>query len=95
MDFEWDERKRDSNYAKHQIDFVDAASIWNRPLIDPAYVRQVGNEERVVALGTIGDAQFIIAVVYTIRGSTKRIISARRARRHERQSYTDKFGSGR
>jgi uncharacterized DUF497 family protein len=34
-------------------------------------------------------------VVYTLRDSIRRIISARRARRHERQVYQDQFGAGR
>lgn len=95
MNFEWDEAKCDANIAKHQIDFHDAAAIWQRPVIDPAFERLVGVEIRRVAIGTIGDAAILIAVVYTNRGSTRRIISARRARRHERKCYQDKFGSGR
>jgi uncharacterized DUF497 family protein len=37
----------------------------------------------------------IIAVVFTWRGEARRLISARRARRHERQDYPDVFGKGR
>ncbi|MFZ5745620.1 MAG: BrnT family toxin [Pseudomonadota bacterium] len=95
MDFEWDETKCAANIAKHQIDFRDAAAIWQRPVIDPAFERSVGSEIRRVAIGTIGDAAILIAVVYTVRGTTLRLISARRARRHERKCYQDKFGSGR
>lgn len=95
MEFEWDEVKCAANLAKHQIDFSDAAAIWKQSVIDPAFERLVAGETRIVALGVFGDTEFIVAVVYTMRGSTKRIISARRARRHERKSYQDRFGSGR
>jgi uncharacterized protein len=94
MQFEWDEAKRKANLAKHQIDFFDAASMWTKDVIDPAFSRKIGEEARVVALGIIGDAEIIIAVVYTLRGSAKRLISARRARRHERRNYADRFGTG-
>lgn len=94
MDFEWDKAKCESNLAKHEIDFFDAITIWEGAVIDPLVARQIEQEERYLALGAIGDAAFIIGVVYTLRGTTRRIISARRARRHERKSYQDKFGQG-
>jgi hypothetical protein len=34
MEFEWDENKRQSNLSKHGIDFVDAAKIFNRPVLE-------------------------------------------------------------
>ena len=95
MDFEWDEVKREANLAKHFIDFVDAATIWRGHVIDPLATREVAGESRRLALGTIGDAEWIIAVVYTPRDTARRIISARRARRSERQVYQDQFGRGR
>ncbi|MBX9642821.1 MAG: BrnT family toxin [Novosphingobium sp.] len=95
MDFEWDEQKNAANRVKHSIDFLDAISIWNGPVLDPAASRKTGQEERHVALGTIGAEQFIIAVIYTVRDSARRIISARRARRNERATYQNITGQGR
>jgi len=34
MEFEWDENKRQSNLSKHGIDFVDAAKIFDRPVLE-------------------------------------------------------------
>jgi uncharacterized protein len=94
MEFEWDEEKALNNVDKHGIDFLDARRIWERPVIDPAGERLVGNEYRPTALGTIGEDEIIIAVVYTVRDGIIRLISARRARRNERQNYQDRFGRG-
>lgn len=87
MEFEWDERKRIANLAKHGIDFVDACKAWEKPIIDPADERFQDDEYRPTALGVIGEDEIIIAIVYTTRENVVRMISARRARRNERQVY--------
>jgi uncharacterized DUF497 family protein len=94
MEFEWDEAKNEANLAKHGFDFVDAVGIWSGSVIDPFNVREVGGEERRLALGIIGEDERIVAVVYTWRGNVRRLISARRGRRHERANYKDQFGRG-
>lgn len=33
MEFEWDENKRQSNLNKHGVDFIDAAKIFNYPVL--------------------------------------------------------------
>ena len=95
MEFEWDEDKRFINIDKHGIDFVRAITAWQGGVIDPAATRTDRGETRHLALGMIGDDELIIAIVYTHRGDGKRLISARRARRHERRYYKDQFGRGR
>ena len=94
MEFEWDEQKREANLAKHAIDFIRAATIWQRSVIDPADLRDEGAERRYLALGTIGEDELVIAVVYTLRGEVRRLISARRGRRNERENYQAQFGRG-
>ena len=94
MDFEWDEGKALINVEKHGIDFIDAMRIWERPVIDPAGERIVGQEYRPTALGMISDDEIIIAVVYTVRDGSIRLISARRARRNERETYQNQFKRG-
>lgn len=83
MDFEWDDHKATGNLVKHGIDFEDAISIFAGPVLEFASDRQ--GEPRRVAIGMLEDRE--ITVVYTIRGGVYRIISARRARRRERQAY--------
>lgn len=94
MEFEWDEAKRLINLEKHRIDFRRAIRIWKGHVIDPYEDNVAGSEIRHIALGMIGDDAKVIAVVDTRRDGKKRIISARRARRYERQDYQSHFGHG-
>ena len=89
MEFEWDEDKRLSNIEKHGIDFLGASTIWEGVLLDPYAQNWVGGEQRSIAIGSLPDAQGekIIAVVYILRDGRVRIISARTARRYEREDY--------
>lgn len=87
--FEWDERKRALNLEKHGIDFRDAISVFDHPHLTAETSRN--GELRKVSLGRI--AQCVIAVVWTDRAGVVRIISARSARRNERQAYAARFGT--
>ena len=89
MLFEWDEGKRQANLAKHHIDFQDAMRVLDGPVFERVDTRQ--GEERVVAIGSIEGIE--IVVVYATRGQRRRIISARRAYRNERQDYANHSGS--
>ena len=46
-------------------------------------------KDRIIAFGVVNDRE--LAVVYTVRGTHRRIISARRAHRHERKEYRDAY----
>ncbi|MBB4955319.1 uncharacterized DUF497 family protein [Agrobacterium vitis] len=81
--FEWDETKRYINLKKHGIDFEDAILALNEPRLE--YPSDRGGEQRTVAI--CPDSGKLIAVVYTMRGSVCRIISARAAREDERRKY--------
>ena len=52
--------------------------------------RQDYGEIRFAAIGIVEDVE--LYVVYTMRGDVTRIISARRARKDERQEYHHTFG---
>ncbi len=80
---EWDEEKNEANRQKHCIDFMDALEVFEGlHLLIPSPRNE---EERWLAIGMMGDVW--ITVVFTVRGSVCRIISARRARRNEREAY--------
>ncbi len=83
MLFEWDETKREANLEKHHIDFQDAKRIFDRPVFERIENRH--GEGRIFTIGLIEDVE--IVVVYVMRGKRRRIISARRANRDERQDY--------
>jgi uncharacterized DUF497 family protein len=93
MLFEWSEQKRLENLRKHGIDFLDAKEIWQGEVLEVPSEQQAHGEQRHIAYGVLEGR--IIAVVFTWRGDSRRLISARRARRHERQDYQDVFGKGR
>jgi uncharacterized protein len=93
MLFEWYEQKRLENLSKHGIDFLDAKEIWQSEVLEVPSAQLEHGEQRHLAYGVLEGR--IIAVVFTWRGNAWRLISARRARRHERQDYQDVFGTGR
>lgn len=90
--YEWDPDKRERTLAARGIDFVDAVQIFEGPTLERIDARREHAEERVLAIG-IAHARHL-TVVYTDRPQraghiVRRIISARRSNRHERQAYAD------
>ena len=85
MEFEWDEDKRERNLKKHGIDFVRAVKIFENPIVEWIDDRVDYSEDRLIAIGHWKE-QFLI-VVYTWRGTTRRIISAWKAGSDEERTY--------
>lgn len=83
MEFEWDETKNEANIAKHGIDFNDVGQVFKRAYRYETY--SGSDSSRFVVVGETEGR--IIAVVFTQRGETIRIISARRARDEEKRAY--------
>ena len=84
-EFEWDEQKSERNLRERGFDFEYATRIFDSPLVEEEDRRRDYRERRIVVTGTIEDTIFV--VVYTLRGKTRRIISARRANGKERDDY--------
>lgn len=84
-DFEWDAPKARRNRLKHGVDFADAATIFD----DPSALTIPDDHEGEARFVTLGIDVFgrLLVVVYTWRGATIRLISARRATRSETRSY--------
>jgi len=82
--FEFDAEKSDVNRAKHGIDFVEAQSLWNDPMLleIPA---KIEDEPRFLVIGQIEGKHW--SAVITYRGSNVRLISVRRARTEEVAFY--------
>jgi uncharacterized protein len=85
MDFEWDEEKRLTNLRKHGVDFVDVPSVFDTDVVTVEDDRYNYGEQRFVTFGLLNGRE--IAVVHTDDGNSIRIISARRATKHERRNY--------
>jgi uncharacterized DUF497 family protein len=87
MLFEWDESKRQANLAKHHIDFRDAKRMFDGPVFERMDSRH--GEDRIFAIGLMEDIE--IVVLYVMRRKRRRLISARRAHRNERQEYASRL----
>lgn len=83
--FTWDETKRRTNLAKHGIDFRDAVRIFDGPLVTVEDTRERYDEPRYVALGLLEGV--VVSVVYAERRDGARIISIRRALKHETRFF--------
>ena len=87
--FEWDPRKAAFNLAKHLVSFEEAVTVFGdhfaRIVDDP---RHSEDEVRFVLLGQ-SDRHRLLVVLFTERGNTLRLISARRATPRERRSYEE------
>ncbi len=90
--FEWDEAKSRRNLRERGFDFEFAARIFEGDLLEHEDRRRDYGERRLVSIGEIDGEVF--AIVYTWRGANRRIISARRARRGERDAYRQAFAQG-
>ena len=82
---EWDEDKAASNRRKHGIDFDEAIEVFYGESLIRGSDRK--KEERWLAIGETEGR--VIAVVFTWRGDTLRIISARAARKNEKRKYNN------
>jgi uncharacterized DUF497 family protein len=83
--FEWDDNKRRANVSKHGIDFADAKTVFLDPSARTYQSSRPNSEARYVKIGMARG--MLIAVIFTRRREAIRIISARVARRSERNLY--------
>jgi uncharacterized DUF497 family protein len=89
MDFEWSAAKRIAVLEARGLDFIDAEILFDgRPLHTVASPR--GAEERWLSVGELNGR--LVAVVWTQRSDTIRIITMRRARNEEKQRYGALYG---
>ncbi len=87
MRFEWDPAKALANERKHNVSFDEAASVFGGFYLKRFDARRDYGEPRFVALGLDSNG-VILSVVYTARDESIRIISAWKASKHERETYT-------
>lgn len=85
--FEWDSGKAQGNLRKHGVDFSEATTaFWDHLSVTISDPDHSYDEHRYVLLG-MSRRQRLLVVVHTDRGDKIRLISARRANRHERRQY--------
>ena len=81
----WDESKRKLNLRKHGIDFRDADAIFDGPTVTAEDTRMPYGEQRLVTLGVLNGV--VVSMTYTERKDDIRIISIRKALKHETRFY--------
>ena len=91
--FEWDPRKAAENLRKHGVTFEEARSAFadERGLLldDPQHSAE---EERFILLGLSATLRLlVVAHCYRQRDGVIRIITARKATRTERRTYTQRW----
>ncbi len=98
--FTWNEAKNHSNRKDHKVSFETAARVFDDPFHFSEQDRVEDGEERWQTLGQVGGVTLLL-VAHTVtqedpgEGSGDepveviRIISARKAERHERKRYEE------
>ena len=87
MDIQFDWNKAESNLKKHGVSFSEASSVLldsdSLVMEDPTAIY----ENRWIAIGMSNRVR-LITIIYTLRDSNRiRLISARKATRHEGAQY--------
>ena len=85
--FQWDKGNSAKNWRRHRFSQSEAEQVFlNRPVVVAGDPVHSASEARHFALGRT-DGGRLLTVVFTIRGSFLRVISARPMSRRERRGY--------
>ena len=85
MKLEWDENKRLINLQKHKIDFIGSEEIFDGYTVTFEDDSVDYYEQRFVSFGMLQER--IVVVVHTEKNENIRIISIRKATKHEERNY--------
>lgn len=85
MRYTWDPAKNAANIRKHGVAFEDAQRVFEGEFLGWPDERHDYGEARWIAIGLSGGEETV--VVYTEEREERRLISARRATRKERELY--------
>ena len=90
VEFDWDAANL-SHIAGHGVTPEDAADVLNNDPVELDY-QVVEGEERWVAVGVTNRGRFLV-VVWTIRGSTIRVVTAFDADKRYQRAYLAQRGN--
>jgi uncharacterized protein len=86
--YSFDPAKRATNLKKHSLDIADAQKVIESGMTVTFEDRRLDyDEERFVTLGPLGDA--LVVIVTTETEDHVRVISMRKADRHEQALYRE------
>jgi len=77
---------------KHGFDFADAWEIFESPMLTTLDDREDYGEDRWIGVG-IFRGRTMVVVFTECEGDATRIISVRKAMKHERRAYEEVFGN--
>ena len=87
--FDWDKGNIDKNLLKHKVSPAECEQIFfNHPLVAQDDIIHSRTEKRFYALGRT-DSRRTLFIVFTVRNSLIRIISARDMSRKEREAFNN------
>lgn len=85
--FEWDQGNLLKNWEKHQVSASECEeAFFNRPLLVSSDEKHSQEEPRYFALARTNSTRELF-IVFTVRGSNIRVISARDMNQREREAY--------
>lgn len=85
--FEWDAGNIDKNWERHRVSAAECEQVFfQRPVLIAADTKHFQTEPRFAALGQTAAGR-LLSIVFTIRGTLIRVISARPMSRRERRLY--------
>jgi len=90
MKYEWDETKNLANIRKHEIDFLDVPAMFQHPMVTFLDQKKEYGEDRWIGIGILKTI-LAVAVFTEPNEDTIRIISARKATKHEEQIYREEI----
>jgi hypothetical protein len=83
----WDGRKADLNARKHGVTFEEAATVFSDPLA--VIIEDDKHPENARIIGESVATRILLVVFVERDPEVLRLISARRATRHERRRYEE------
>jgi uncharacterized protein len=90
VEFEWDDAKANTNVRKHGVAFKDATTVFDDPAArlrwDEAHESPVEVRGKIIGFSK---RNHLLAVIFTERHETIRIISAWRASTAEEATYAE------
>ena len=87
--FDWDDGNRTKNQEKHEVSIGECEQLFfNEPLVIMDDSARSAVEPRYAAFGRT-DEDRLLTIIFTIRGTLLRVISARDMSSKERKFYHD------
>ena len=92
MKFEWDEEKNGQDIRKHRINLADVPPVFDGPMYVTLDTRKDYGEDRMIGIGFLNNG-VVVVVFVEVSGDTTRLISARKAEKHERKELQQALGN--